>query len=447
MLPVIAIIGRPNVGKSTLFNYLTKSRKAIVTDIPGVTRDRQFGTVMIGSQRILVIDTGGLVYSKKSTVESLSEIQAKQAIKESSHILFVVDAKTGLTTSDEMIANQLHKKNRKVFLVINKIDANRLKSVKNEFYRLGFHEFYVISAKRGSGINALINKISNELMLLKQNSVEKVQSTIKMAIIGQQNVGKSTLINQLLGKERVIACNQPGTTRDSIYIPYIRESKNYTLIDTAGIRRKVKICDLVEKLSVIKSIQTMHVADVVIFMLDANNSVCTQDLRLLNLIIKIGTPMVIAINKWDCLENNKRETVQKDINQKISFVDFACVHFISALKGKGIRQLFQTIDKIYQSVWQKLTSNQLTKALETAVLEHAPPLVKGNRRVRLQYAHLGNRHPLTIVIHGKNIKFLSQPYFRYLSNFFRKTFNFIGMPIHIKLKSAVSRSTSTFNFG
>lgn len=437
MLPVIPLVGRPNVGKSTLFNYLTRSRAALVSDVSGVTRDRQYGEVTIGSQRILVVDTGGIGNLEEPAIAALSEIQANQVIEESDSILFLVDAKIGLTHTDEIVTEQLRKKNKRIFLVVNKVDGTRAETARSEFYRLGFNELHVISAKTGRGIKQLLTKIITELKLKEEVIVKAVpekEPGIKITVIGRPNVGKSTLINRLFGEERVIVYDQPGTTRDSIYIPFVRRNKNYTLIDTAGICRRVRIQDRVEKFSIIKSIQAMHIADVIIFVLSARESIRNQDLRLLNLIIKTGTSLVIVVNKWDGLKKNERDQVKQDIDRQMSFIDFAPLYFISALEGTGLKKLFHVIEKSYQSNQQELTTGQLTKTLKKAILEHEPPLVNG-RRIRLQYAHLGSRHPLTIVVHGKQTQSLSGSYSRYLANYFRKTFDFIGVPILIKLKT------------
>ena len=437
MLPVIALVGRPNVGKSTLFNYLTRSQAALVADVPGVTRDRQYGEAIIGSQRILVVDTGGLVDSKEPAIAVITETQVNQAIEESDSVLFLVDAKIGLIPADEIAAKWLRKRNRRTFLAVNKVDGTRAETAQSEFYRLGLNELHMISAKTGRGVKQLMASIISELKLEKEVAVKAVSEKelgIKITVIGRPNVGKSTLINQLLGEERVIVYDQPGTTRDSIYIPFMRGGKNYTLIDTAGIRRRARIQDKVEKFSIIKSMQAIHIADVIIFVLNALESVSEQDLRLLNLIIEVGVPLAIAVNKWDGLQNDEREQIRRDINRRMSFIDFARLYFISALEGTGIGRLFRAVEKSYQSTQQELTTGQLTKTLGKAVSEHEPPLVKG-RRIRLRYAHLGSRHPLTIVIHGKQTQSLPQSYSRYLANYFRKMFNFIGVPVHIKLKT------------
>lgn len=433
MLSVIAIVGRSNVGKSTLFNYLTKSRTALVVDMPGVTRDLQYGETIINSQEISLVDTGGLVNIENTGIAALIESKVDQAIDESDCVLFLVDVKTGLVPADEIVAERLRKKNKKVILVVNKADRDEMLSMHEEFYQLGYGKPQVISAKGGRGVKQLMTRVLNYL-LPKEAVVEK-NPHIKIAVIGRPNVGKSTLINRLLGEERVIVYDQPGTTRNSIYIPFCHDKENYTLIDTAGIQHRSKIRNSVEKFSIIKSMQAMREADVVIFILNAKEGISEQDLRLLSLIIeKAGVPLVIVMNKWDSLSADERKQVKHDIDRRMSFVDFAYRYFISALRGIGVSKLYQAVQESYHSIQQELTTAQLTKMLEKAVLEHETPLVKG-RRIRLRYAHLGSRHPLTIVIHGKQTQSLPQSYSRYLSNYFRKTFNLIGVPIHIKLKT------------
>ena len=429
---VIAIVGRPNVGKSTLFNYLTKSRAALVSDVPSVTRDRQYGEVIINSQRVFLVDTGGLIGTENKEIATLTEAQVKQAIDASNCILFLVDIKTGLVPSDEIIADRLRRKGRKVFLVINKADRAEVKIMESEFYKLGFGEHHIISAISGRGIKNLMAEISKNLP--EEKSVIEKNPGIKIALIGRPNVGKSTLINRLLGEDRVLVYDQPGTTRDSIYIPFNYDDKNYTLIDTAGIRRRSKIQNEVEKFSMIQSLKAMHTADVVIFMLNAYQSVTEQDLRLLNLIVEIGTALVIAVNKWDKLKIEERNNFRNAIDQRIPFVNFARRYFISALHGIGVSGLYRSIQEAYQSTQQELPTAQLTRVLKEAVERYEPPLIRGHR-IRLRYAHLGGRHPLTIVVHGKQTKSLPRSYFRYLANYFRKTLNFIGVPVHIKLKT------------
>ena len=433
MLPIITIIGQPNVGKSTLFNYLTKSCSALTADVPGVTRDRKYGEVFINSHHILLVDTGGLIIDMDSKeIEALTAIQVGQAIDEANCVLFLVDAKIGLVPADEIIARRLRKKKKRVFLVVNKADRLRTEIAQSEFYKLGFREIFVIAAISGRGIKSLMSQVLKEFP--KKKVVLEKKSCIKIAMIGRPNVGKSTLINRLLGKERVIVCEQPGTTRDSIYIPCTHNNENYVLIDTAGIRRRVKIKDCIEKFSIMQSLKAMHAADVVVFLLDASQGITEQDLRLLNLIIQVGVSLIIAVNKWDRLKIEECDRVRSDINRRASFIDSARHYFISALYGTGVNTLYRAIQETYRSTHQKLTTAQLTKVLERAVAEHEPPLISGHR-IRLRYAHLGGRHPLTIVLHGKKTKVLPKSYSRYLASYFRKTFNFIGVPVHIKLRT------------
>ncbi len=430
MLPTIAIVGRANVGKSTLFNYLTQSRAALVADLPGLTRDRQYGETKIADRAILLVDTGGVVDTDDTEIAGLTEVQVHQAIEESHCVLFLVDAKTGLVAADEVIAQRLRVLNKKVLLVINKADRLASELVESDFYRLGLGKPYTIAAKSGRGIQTLM--LDTLSFLPEYEAPQSTESEIKIAVVGRPNVGKSTLINRFLGEERLIVKDFPGTTRDSIYIPFERDGHYYTLIDTAGVRRRNKVHQAVEKFSMIKSMQAVHGADVVIFVLNAREGINEQDLRLLRLIIEAGTCVVIAINKWDGLEKIKREQLQDDIERRMDFVSFARRYFISALHGTGIYKLLRAVHEAHDSLRQDLSTAALTKVLEKAISDHEPPLVRG-RRIRLRYAHLGGRHPLTIIVHGKQTDSLPPSYARYLSNYFQRTFQFVGVPVHIKL--------------
>ncbi len=434
MLPVIAIVGRPNVGKSTLFNLLTKSRAALVADLPGVTRDRQYGEALLDAHPVLLIDTGGLVESDDPVMTRLTEAQVTQAVQESDCILLVVDAKVGLISADEVIADRLRKQNKTVLVIMNKADNEALENNRSDFFRLGLGEPIAISATQHRHVSKITEAIIKKIPATKLVPSTTKEMGIKIAVIGRPNVGKSTLINRLLGEERVIVFDEPGTTRDSIYIPFQRRDQNYTLIDTAGIRRRTKIHESLEKFSIIKSFQAVYDADVVVFVMNGQEGVTDQDLRLIGLVIDVGAGLVIVMNKWDGLDNYHRERIQSEMDRKLPFVNFARRYYISALHGSGVGQLYRAIHEAYQSAHVELSTAQLTKTLEKAVEDHQPPLVKG-RRVRLRYAHLGGHRPLTIIVHGKQTDALPDSYRRYLANYFQKTYDLIGVPIDIKMKT------------
>jgi GTP-binding protein len=434
-VPVIAIVGRPNVGKSTLFNRLTQSRSALVADEPGVTRDRQYSEIHIEGRRFLLIDTGGFMEESEDPLAPLLVAQVLQAIKEADYLLFVVDGRVGLQSDDYAIANQLRRSNKPVTVIVNKIENETGEIAASEFYQLGWPTVQAISAQHGRGIKALGATLSQYFSEQPEPDTLPAETPgIKIAVMGRPNVGKSTLVNRLLGEDRVIVYDSPGTTRDSIYIPFQRKGKDYILIDTAGIRRRARVQDFVEKISIVKSIQAAHQADVVIFLIDAKSNVNEQDMRLLQLILEVGTPLILAINKWDIANKEEREFLNQTIDRRLEFVDFAPRYFISAARGTGIQSLYKAVHMLYEAVHQDISTGQLTRVLEKAVADHEPPLVKG-RRIRLRYAHLTNRHPLTILVHGKQTKSLPDSYVRYLSHCFRKAFCLSGIPIHIKLKT------------
>lgn len=433
MLPVIALVGRPNVGKSTLFNCLTKSRDALVADQPGVTRDRKYGEGDLASFRYIVIDTGG-IESDSSSIFTLMEKQSSLAIQEADIVLFIVDAKEGLTPGDHKIAHKLRSCSKPVFLVVNKTESMDPEVGKADFYELGFDQVLAISSAHYRGITNLVETIfastdlsKNELVLTEDTG------TIKLAFVGRPNVGKSTLVNRILGEERVLVFDAPGTTRDSIYIPFERRDQNYLLIDTAGIRRKARIEEAVEKFSVIKSLQAIEAANVVIYILDAREGVLDQDMRLLDFVIDCGKALIVAINKWDGLSQEDKTKVKNDLDRKLEFVSFAKKHFISALHGTGVGDLFPSIHTAYKSATKKISTSVLTRLLQSAMTQHQPPLVHG-RRIKLRYAHLGGHNPPIIVIHGNQVESVPKDYIRYLTNFFRKHLKLIGTPIRIELK-------------
>ncbi len=443
MVPVIALVGRPNVGKSTLFNRLTKSRDAIVADVPGLTRDRQYGEALWQGQAFIVVDTGGLT-GDENGIDTLMAGQSLQAIEEADAVLFMVDARAGRTAGDEMIAEHLRKRDKHTFLIANKIDGADQDSIIGEFAPLGLGTPLGIAAAHGRNINpmleAVLAKGDIQTTDLDEdgNPIERLPVTAigtKIAVIGRPNVGKSTLVNRMLGEDRVIVFDQAGTTRDSIYIPYERHGKPYTLIDTAGVRRRGKVFESVEKFSVIKTLQAIQDANVVIFVVDARDGIVDQDLHLLGFALESGRALVIAINKWDGMEQGEKEYVKTELERRLFFTKFADQHFISALHGSGVGLLYKSVDQAYESAMTKVPTNRMTEILEAAVAEHQPPLVN-SRRIKLRYAHLGGSNPPIIVIHGNQVDAVPRSYTRYLENIFRKVLKLSGTPIRIEYKGS-----------
>ncbi|MBS0358457.1 MAG: ribosome biogenesis GTPase Der [Proteobacteria bacterium] len=435
MLPVVAIVGRPNVGKSTLFNVLTRTRAALVADEPGLTRDRQYGEAHIDGERFIAIDTGG-IGEEETSLDNLMTQQTVQAIDEADIVLWMVDGKVGLTPPDEVIAKQLRRRKKSIILVVNKIDGADINTVKSEFYRLGFKNICLIAAAHGRGLSALLETIRPFFPpASEEESLLSDRDSIHLAIVGRPNVGKSTLVNRMLGEERVIAYDMPGTTRDSIFIPFMRREQKYTLIDTAGVRRRSRVNEGIETFSVIKTLQAIEAAHVVIVVLDAQDGVTDQDLHLLGFVLDTGRSLVIAVNKWDGLSLEQKKQMKSDLNRRLSFVDFAEIYFISALHGTGVGHLFKAVLDAYASARKTLSTPQLTRILEKAVIEHSPPLVRG-RRIKLRYAHAGGQNPPIIVIHGNQTESLPQTYQRYLMSTFRKALRLVGTPIRLELKSS-----------
>jgi GTP-binding protein len=432
MKPVIALVGRPNVGKSTLFNQLTKSRDALVADLPGLTRDRKYGDARFENKSFIVIDTGGLGENDQGIDAYMAE-QSRTAIAEADIVLFLVDGRAGLIGSDELIANELRGLGKTVHLVVNKTDGLQEESAMAEFHKLGLGTIFAIAASHGRGVHQMmIDVLASfpEDVMVEPNP----EHGIKIAVVGRPNVGKSTLVNRLLGEERVVVFDMPGTTRDSIYIPYERQGKKYTLIDTAGVRRRGKVDETVEKFSVIKTLQAIEDAHVVVMVLDARESIVDQDLHLLGYILEKGRALVIAINKWDGMEAHERQTVKTDISRRLDFADFAKVHMISALHGTAVGDLYPSIERAYASAMIKVPTNRLTQILEGAVEQHQPPLV-GGRRIKLRYAHMGGQNPPLIVIHGNQTDQVPKDYRRYLENIFRKVLKISGTPVRIEFKT------------
>jgi GTP-binding protein len=437
MKPVIALVGRPNVGKSTLFNRMTRSRDALVADLPGLTRDRHYGEGRMGERPFLVIDTGGFEPVAKEGIMHEMALQTKQAVAEADIVMFIVDGRQGLTPHDKTITDFLRKSGRKVMLVVNKSEGMKYTSVTAEFYELGMGDPYVISAAHGDGVLDLVNEAVDEAMTMRPQEAAEFDPAdygVKIALIGRPNVGKSTLINTLVGEQRVIAFDMPGTTRDSIEVPFEKGGKHYTLIDTAGIRRRGKVFEAVEKFSVVKTLQSISEANVVVLMLDAQADIAESDAHIAGFILETGRALVVAVNKWDGLTSDQRDQVKNDIDRKLDFLSFAETKFISALKGTGINHLMKAIDTAYAAATAKLSTPRLTRALEEAV-EKQEPKRKGSTRPKMRYAHQGGQNPPIIVIHGNALDGITEPYKRYLEKHFRDTFDLIGTPLRIELRS------------
>jgi GTP-binding protein len=437
MKPVIALVGRPNVGKSTLFNRLTRTRDALVADIPGLTRDRHYGEGRMGERPFLVIDTGGFEPVAKEGIMHQMAKQTKQAVIEADVIIFLVDGRQGLTPHDKTITDFLRKSGRSVLLVINKAEGMKYTAVAADFYELGLGEPYVISAAHGDGIADLVQEALD--IAISNNSTlgegDANINGIEIAIVGRPNVGKSTLINTLVGEERVIAFDMPGTTRDSIKIPFERQGQHYTLIDTAGIRRRGKVFEAIEKFSVVKTLQSISEANVVILLLDAQQDISEQDAHIAGFILESGRALVVGVNKWDGLSSDKREEIKMDIARKLNFLSFANTHFISAKESTGIAALLKSVNTAYDAAMINLSTPKLTRALIEAV-EHQQPRRKGSIRPKMRYAHQGGKNPPVIVIHGNALDTIEDNYKRFLEKHFRETFSLVGTPLRIEFKSS-----------
>ncbi|MBT3347357.1 MAG: ribosome biogenesis GTPase Der [Thiotrichales bacterium] len=470
MMPVVAIVGRPNVGKSTLFNLLTRTRDALVADFPGLTRDRQYGLGKFEDSSYIVIDTGGLS-DDPNDIETLMEDQVWIAVEESDVILFLVDGRGGLTAADEMIANALRQLGKQVQLVVNKTEGIDENIASSEFHAMGLGRPYAISAAHNHRIYSLMERVlepfieveevaedefeedefptdgwpgkggegegegENDRDPAKQNRYEN--QTIKVAVIGRPNVGKSTLINRLLGEDRLLAYDMPGTTRDSIEVPFEENGKEYILIDTAGVRRRGKITEAIEKFSVIKAFNAIERSNVVIMVMDAREGMTDQDATLLGMVIDSGRALVIAFNKWDGMSHSERERNRSELERRLHFLDYAKIHTISALHGSGIRDLFAAANRAYRSSTKLMKTPDLTRALEQSVTANPPPLVKGHR-IKMRYAHQGGQNPPRIIIHGNQLDSVPHAYRRYLMNQFRKIFKLHGTPIRLEFRTSTN---------
>jgi len=432
MLPVIALVGRPNVGKSTLFNYLTRTRNALVADMPGVTRDRLYGTGLVGNRPYLAVDTGGLS-GEGDGIDVLMAQQAMLAIEEADAVLFLVDAREGMTAADQMVADLLRRSGKPIYLAINKSEGLIEEIVTAEFYALGVGEPYSIAAAHGSGVHDLLELVLDNLPEPEEDEAAEEQG-VRIAIAGRPNVGKSTLVNRMLGEERVLAFDMPGTTRDSIFIPFERDEQKYVLIDTAGVRRRTRVKETIEKFSAIKTLQAIGVAHVVVLVLDAHEEIAEQDVWLAGHIIESGRAVVVAVNKWDGIDKDQRDWIKAEVERKLAFLDFADRHFISARHGTNVGHLFESIDDAYESAMRKLSTPELTRILEGAVTSHQPPLVRG-RRIKLRYAHQGGQNPPLVIVHGNQADSVPDSYRRYLVNLFRKLLKLKGTPIRVDFRS------------
>lgn len=433
MLPTIVLVGRPNVGKSTLFNRLTKTRDALVADLPGLTRDRHYGRGVVGSKPFLVVDTGGFEPTADTGILQAMARQTLLAIDEADAIIFLVDGRQGVTPQDKEIANRLRKSQRPVLLAVNKTEGMQRSVVSAEFHELGLGDPLSISSAHGEGVRELV-----ELALepFSEPGAEEEDSTLKapkVAIVGRPNVGKSTLVNALLGEERVIAYDQPGTTRDSIHIELERNSRHYTIIDTAGVRKRGKVFEAIEKFSVVKTMQAIEEANVAILVVDAQDGITEQDAHVAAYILDAGRALVVAINKWDGLKEDERDWIKREIDRKLQFLDFAKFHYISALRKKGLTELFDSVDAAYKAAMAKLATPQLTRVLMDAVSQHQPPISKGIRP-KLRYAHQGGSNPPVVVIHGNHVEGVKGSYARFLERTFRTAFQLTGTPLRIQFK-------------
>jgi GTP-binding protein len=431
MKPTLVLVGRPNVGKSTLFNRLTRSRDALVADQPGLTRDRHYGHGRLGSKPFLVVDTGGFEPGSRDGILQEMARQAEAAIAEADVLLFMVDGRSGVAPQDKVIAELLRRSGRPLHLVVNKAEGMDRALVAAEFYELGCGEPKVVSAAHGDGVRELV-----ELALEPFPVVEEAKDATgpRVAIAGRPNVGKSTLVNALLGEERMIAFDLPGTTRDAIEVPFEKDGRRYTLIDTAGLRRKGRVFEAIEKFSVIKTLQAVEDANVVVLMVDASQEISDQDAHIAGFCIEAGRALVLAVNKWDAVDDYRRERIKQDIARKLNFLGFARIHYISALAGQGVAGVLASVDKAYAAAMAKLPTPKLTRVLQLAVQKQAPPR-HGLSRPKLRYAHQGGSNPPIIVIHGNALDQVPASYTRYLEKVFLEAFRLQGTPLRIQYKT------------
>lgn len=437
MKPVIALVGRPNVGKSTLFNRLTRSRDALVADIPGLTRDRHYGEGRVGERPFIAIDTGGFEPVAKDGIVAEMAKQTRQAVVEADVVIFIVDGRLGLAPQDRVIADYLRKTGRRILLAVNKAEGMRYTAVASDFYELGLGDPAAISAAHGDGVNDLVAEALDLAFAERPELAEAADAHshgTRIAIVGRPNVGKSTLVNALIGEERVIAFDMPGTTRDAIYVDFERNGKPYTLIDTAGLRKRGKVFEAIEKFSVVKTLQSIADANVVVLILDAQQDISDQDAHIAGFIVESGRALVIGVNKWDGLTGHARDRIKHDLERKLQFLSFANVHYISAKERTGIGALMKSVDAAYAAAMVKLPTPKLTRVLMEAV-EYQQPRRAGVSRPKLRYAHQGGSNPPIVVIHGNALSSIPETYRRFLEGRFREAFQLKGTPLRIEFRT------------
>ncbi|CUB08082.1 ribosome biogenesis GTPase Der [Tepidiphilus thermophilus] len=434
-LPTVVLVGRPNVGKSTLFNRLTQSRDALVADVPGLTRDRRYGQGRLGPRPYLVVDTAGFDPTSKEGITREMARQAEQAIREADVVLFLVDGRAGLTAHDRDIADYLRRLGRPVRLVVNKTEGMRQVMATAEFHALGLGEPMAISAAHGEGVRQMIAEVLADFPEDEEVAPPQDEDVPRVAVVGRPNVGKSTLINALLGEERLIAYDQPGTTRDAIEVPFVQGTRRYVLVDTAGVRRKGRVTEAVEKFSVIKTMQAVERANVAVLVLDATQEIADQDAHLGGFILEAGRALVVAVNKWDAVDDYRRSLVKTQLASKLGFLSFARTVFLSAAKGQGLAPLLKAVDEAYAAAFAKLPTPQLTRVLQELVKRQAPPR-HGLFRPKPRYAHQGGGNPPVIVIHGNALEHLSKSYRRYLEHGFLEAFRLRGTPLKFEWRTS-----------
>ena len=434
MIPVIALVGRPNVGKSTLFNRLTRTQDALVADFPGLTRDRQYGDATFEKKPFIVVDTGG-VGVEDLAIDALMSKQSNLALDEADLVFFLVDGRSGLSPIDQAIAERLRKISKPIYLIVNKAEGMDEEIVCADFQSLGFANVHSISASHGRGIVPLLQVVTAKFETTTETHAPN--NIIRIAFAGRPNVGKSTLINRILGEERVVVYDMPGTTRDSIAIPFTRDDQEYVLIDTAGIRRRARVNEKIEKFSIIKTLQAIKDSNVCLMLFDAKDGLTDQDLHLLGFIIDSGKALVIAVNKWDSVNEDQKDHIRTELTRRLQFVPYAKVRYISALRGSGVGDLFKDMLLAYKSATQVLSTPQVTRLLQDLLAKHTPPLVNG-RRIKMRYAHAGGQNPPLIVIHGNQLDSLPDSYKRYLANGFTQHLGLVGTPLKLEFKSSVN---------